>query len=90
MAVMLDLSHVGGHYHAVVLPALITQQLLCDLVDGQIFCPAEQTTMYIATDREPLNPRSQVKLQHGDVITVVEHGGAPPFLHLLEELRAGL
>ena len=86
VAVMLDLSHVGGHYHAVVLPALITQQLLCDLVDGQIFCPAEQTTMYIATDREPLNPRSQVKLQHGDVITVVEHGGAPPFLHLLEEL----
>ena len=52
VAVMLDLSHVGGHYHAVVLPALITQQLLCDLVDGQIFCPAEQTTTFRALYHE--------------------------------------
>ena len=85
-AVILNLSRVGGHYHAAIVPANITQAALCDLVDGQIFCPAEHIVIYIAAAREPLDPRSQVTLQHGDVITVVERGGSPPFLHLLEDL----
>ena len=85
-AVILDLSRVGGHYHAAIVPANTTQATLCDLVDGQIFCPAEHIVIYIAAAREPLDPRSQVTLQHGDVITVVERGGSPPFLHLLEDL----
>ena len=88
IAVILDLSRVGGHYHAAIVPAAMSHHELQERVREHVFCDVDQIDVYVAEDRTPWQSGTVTHLDHGDVLTVVAAGGSPPFLHFFEDLFA--
>eukprot|EP00439_Symbiodinium_sp_Y106_P077866 s456_g16.t1 len=88
IAVILDLSRVGGHYHAAIVPAAMSHHELQERVREHVFCDVDQIDVYVAEDRTPWQAGTVAHLDHGDVLTVVAAGGSPPFLHFFEDLFA--
>ena len=86
VAVILDLSRVGGHYHASIIPANITHDELQARVRMHVFCDVDSLDVYVAATRTPWSFGAIPQLDHGDVLTVVARGGCPPFLHFFDDL----
>ena len=73
-AVILDLSRVGGHFHAAICPASITRSKIWDIVRPLIYGDIEEPDIYVACQVRPLREREPIRLQHGDVLTVTQPG----------------
>ena len=75
VAVILDLTHVGGHYFAAVLPQDIHYRTLQEYFLPLTTLDEDPSDVYIGYRDEPWPPQTDVKLTDGDVITVLKQPG---------------
>ena len=79
-AVMFDLSCVGGHLHARVLPRCVSWDnlaaVVCRLINVDIF--EEAVTIWVGADQIILDRRTPYHLCHGDVLVFLRSHLGPP------------
>ena len=76
VAIVFDLSHVGGHYFAAVLPRELSYPALLDFVLPLTNCHGGSPAVYVGGRARPWPPSALVKLSDGDVVTVLhQHYG---------------
>ncbi|CAE7197699.1 unnamed protein product [Symbiodinium sp. CCMP2592] len=66
--VILDLSHVGGHYYATVLPTSMAYEDLWDYILPQTWADFDDFQIYVGCAPNPCREGAQIRLQAGDVI----------------------
>ena len=75
VAVVLDLTHVGGHYFATVMPRELSHQSILDYVLPLTTCD-DDPVFYVGGRAQPWPRCATVDLSDGDVITVLrQHYG---------------
>ena len=68
VAVVLDLTHVGGHYFATVMPTELSYMTLLDYVLPLTSCDNDTPAVYVGGWARPWPPIAAVTLVDGDVI----------------------
>ena len=79
VAIVLDLTHVGGHYFAAILPHEIAFQTLHDYFWPLTTLDDDPCDVYVGFQDDPILPGSDTQLADGDVITVLKRPGG--FFH---------
>ena len=76
VAIVFDLTHVGGHYFAAVLPRELSYSALLDYVLPLSNCHGGSPAVYVGGRARPWPPSALVKLSDGDVVNVLhQHYG---------------
>ena len=81
VAVIVDLSRVGGHYYATVLPKRMPYDELEGFLLPQTHVSAEPLDFHVGMRPVAWTVDEDVHLAHGDVITVVSRGSPGPYLY---------
>ncbi|CAE7273496.1 ANKRD50 [Symbiodinium sp. CCMP2592] len=76
-SVILDLSHVGGHYYAATLPATIRVESFLDSIRVQTSVSNLELCLWMPPFQGPVASQATLNLGHGDVLTVLWEGVRP-------------
>ena len=87
-AIIVDLSHVGGHYFSAILPREIAHQELLDYLVPLSKDDDAPLLLYIGYQTEPSLPGQVVQLYDGVVVTALRHSDGPPLRYRAEDLFA--
>ena len=85
-AVILDLTRVGGNFHAIVLPRRITGDALWHYSRPYVSGAIDEIELFFGTEQVPVGGSQETDLDHGDVITAARVGFGPAGRLSLEEL----
>ena len=85
--VLFDLTRVGGHYFAGILPTQVTRQDVLDKVTRLIWHDVEEVVVRVNDSQLPAS-RGALALAPGSVLTVLLHDHVPRMLHAAEAILA--
>ena len=87
-AVIVDLSHVGGHYFSAILPREIAYQELLEYLVPLSSDDDTPLSLYIGYQVDPCSPGAVVHLYDGVVITALRNPVGPPLRYRAEDIFA--
>ncbi|CAE7309490.1 unnamed protein product [Symbiodinium sp. CCMP2592] len=90
VAVIVDLSRVGGHYHASTQPAALDVDAFLDQVLPHTWADDCELRLWISgAEQGPAAGGKKVQITHGDVLTVLREGVSPAKTFCLHKLVEG-
>ncbi|CAE7255245.1 unnamed protein product [Symbiodinium sp. CCMP2592] len=90
IAVVIDLSHVGGHYFAACLPAVLSDEEFFLYVAPHCTEDTDELQIFLGFSTQPAAPRTDLTLSPGVVLTVLRRGVRPlPWHDILDLFRDG-